>query len=116
MAKNLKNDLDISLKSKVPGGNVGAGEGNKSKTIASGLQRSGEQSNSGFDVIDERMRASSSSKATVATTIRLPEEADKALRQACRDFGTSKADMVKSCIEEYLRAKKYLNSKSDQLL
>ena len=105
MPKNkLSDELNISLKPKVSD----KSESKQVKSKSEIVEEKTNQGSLGFDAIDRRMRASSSSKATVATTIRLPEEADRALRRACRDFGTSKADMVKSCVEEYLRAKQYL--------
>lgn len=110
MPKNkLKDELNISLKPKV----TEKIEPKQPKNKPEMVDEKTSQSNLGFDAIDRRMRASTSSKATVATTIRLPEDADRALRRACRDFGTSKADMVKSCVEEYLRAKQYLISSQE---
>ena len=67
----------------------------------------------GFDAIDQRIQSSIKSKATIPTTIRLSEKSDKALRKACSDFNNkSKADLVKTCIEEYLRARNYLDDSS----
>ena len=91
--KSKFKDLDVSLDSKV----------------SSSERQEQPTDNFGFDAVDRRMRASAGARATGATTVRLSEDSDAALRKASSEFGTSKADVIKNCVEEYLRAKKFLH-------
>ncbi len=98
--KNLSDELDVSLKSKTAA--------HKGKKEEPKLEETSPQRAGGFAAITERLLSENTTKATVATTVRLPETSDTALKNACVQFNKSKADLIKVCIEEFLKEKKFL--------
>lgn len=98
--KNMGDELDVSLKPKTSAYKLGKKEEPK---LDEAPQKAG-----GFSAVTERLLFENTTKATVATTVRLPEASDAALKKACSHFDKSKADLVKICVEEFLKENKFL--------
>lgn len=64
----------------------------------------------GFAAVAARLKREVNTKATIATTVRLPEDSDLALKAACAQFQKSKADLMKVCVEEFLKANNFLKN------
>jgi hypothetical protein len=110
MSKNKSlGDLNVSLASKT-------GVHNEPSIETSPVSRSETKHyvGEGFAAVSERLTREVSTRATIATTVRLPEESDRALKEACAKFGTSKADLMKVCVEEFLKANNFLKEISLQ--
>lgn len=67
----------------------------------------------GFAAVSERLNREVGTRATISTTVRLPEESDMALKEACAKFRKSKADLMKICVEEFLKANHFLRERSN---
>lgn len=106
--KSLGSELNVSLASKT-------GIQNESGSDATCLpKRDSEKSTKeGFAAVYARLCREVSTRATIATTVRLPENSDRALKEACAKFQKSKADLMKVCVEEFLKANNFLHTREN---
>lgn len=101
--KSLGSELNVSLASKT-------GIRNETELDAYTESRADRQfAGEGFAAVSARLRREVNTRPTIATTVRLPEESDKALKEACAKFQKSKADLMKVCVEEFLKANNFLS-------
>ena len=109
--KTLGTELNVSLASKTSVQNEVAVDQDFEEKGSSAQYRE-----DGFAAVSARLRREVNTKATIATTVRLPEESDRALKEACTKFNKSKADLMKVCVEEFLKANDFLKKNQRDLL
>ena len=105
--KSLGSELSASLSSKT-------GPRNEIESEPTSVTKDTRYTEGGFAAVSARLSREVNTRATIATTVRLPEESDRALKEACAKFQKSKADLVKVCVEEYLKANNFLRDGSLQ--